>query len=247
MTGKRVEEAVEKMMREVDLSSQGSTRSMNLSGGQKRKLCLGIAMIGDPKVLLLDEPTSGIDPYSRFRFSFFFLFLDLSIKNKNKNKNKNISIKSHCSRKIWELLQNYKKGHVTLLTTHSMDEADILADRKAVLSKGKVQCIGSSLFLKSHFGLGYHLNITVQEGSDVNAIHELVKRFIPESTFIKSFGKDLVLNLPLQSSKSELNSFLSPFPFCSFLSHLFLKLKFLNPANQYQNKTKQNKTKNRFP
>ena len=92
MTGKRVEEAVEKMMREVDLSSQGSTRSMNLSGGQKRKLCLGIAMIGDPKVLLLDEPTSGMDPYSRFRFSFFFFFLDLSIKNKKqKQKQKHIN------------------------------------------------------------------------------------------------------------------------------------------------------------
>ena len=46
---------------------------------------------------------------------------------------------------------------VILLTTHFMDEADILADRKAIMSKGKIRCYGSSLFLKNRFGLGYHL------------------------------------------------------------------------------------------
>jgi ABC-type multidrug transport system ATPase subunit len=46
-----------------------------------------------------------------------------------------------------------------LFTTHQMDEADILADRKAVLSHGRLQCLGSSLFLKSRFGVGYTLNI----------------------------------------------------------------------------------------
>ena len=46
---------------------------------------------------------------------------------------------------------------VILLTTHFMDEADLLADRKAIVSKGKLRCLGSSLFLKNRFGLGYHL------------------------------------------------------------------------------------------
>jgi ABC-type multidrug transport system ATPase subunit len=46
---------------------------------------------------------------------------------------------------------------VILLTTHFMDEADILADRKAILSRGRVRCYGSSLFLKNRFGIGYHL------------------------------------------------------------------------------------------
>ena len=46
---------------------------------------------------------------------------------------------------------------VILLTTHFMDEADILADRKAILSQGSLRCYGSSLFLKNRFGLGYHL------------------------------------------------------------------------------------------
>ena len=46
---------------------------------------------------------------------------------------------------------------VILLTTHFMDEADLLADRKAIVSKGTLRCMGSSLFLKNKFGLGYHL------------------------------------------------------------------------------------------
>lgn len=60
-------------------------------------------------------------------------------------------------RAIWTLLQNLRENRVILLTTHFMDEADILADRKAVLTKGKLTCIGSSLFLKNRFGIGYHL------------------------------------------------------------------------------------------
>lgn len=135
----------------MDLYDSRKTLSKDLSGGQKRKLCIAIALIGDPqvskkktqdkindlktilkskiwknnKILILDEPTSGMDPSSR--------------------------------RAIWNLLQSIRHNKVILLTTHFMDEADILADRKAVLSKGKLTCIGSSLFLKNRFGLGYHL------------------------------------------------------------------------------------------
>ncbi len=60
-------------------------------------------------------------------------------------------------RSVWDLLQNLRENRVILLATHFMDEADILADRKAILTKGKLRCIGSSLFLKNRFGLGYHL------------------------------------------------------------------------------------------
>ena len=88
---------------------------------------MAMALVGDPKVLFLDEPTAGMDPYSR--------------------------------RKLWSLLQTTKQGRFVLLTTHFMDEADILADRKAVLSNGRVQCVGSSLFLKKQFGIGYVLRL----------------------------------------------------------------------------------------
>eukprot|EP00794_Sanderia_malayensis_P015936 gene15936-17537_t len=62
-------------------------------------------------------------------------------------------------RAIWDLLVKYKKGRTILLSTHFMDEADILGDRIAIISYGKLRCCGSSLFLKSQFGDGYHLTL----------------------------------------------------------------------------------------
>lgn len=86
-------------------------------------MSVGIALIGDSKLILLDEPTSGMDTTTRRRF--------------------------------WEMLKQYKKDKIIILTTHYMDEADILGDRICILAEGVVQCCGSSLFLKNRFGIGY--------------------------------------------------------------------------------------------
>jgi ATP-binding cassette subfamily A (ABC1) protein 3 len=57
------------------------------------------------------------------------------------------------------MLKEYKKDRIIVLTTHYMDEADILSDRIAIMSKGRVACLGSSMFLKDKFGAGYNLTI----------------------------------------------------------------------------------------
>jgi ATP-binding cassette subfamily A (ABC1) protein 3 len=62
-------------------------------------------------------------------------------------------------RSTWNIIQRNKKGRVILLTTHFMDEADILGDRVAIMSRGKLQCCGSPLFLKNQYGVGYTLTI----------------------------------------------------------------------------------------
>ncbi|OUM61982.1 hypothetical protein PIROE2DRAFT_44754, partial [Piromyces sp. E2] len=62
---KNVEVDVDEILREVDLEHKKDDKVLNLSGGQKRKLCIAIATIGNPKYIFLDEPTTGLDPLSR--------------------------------------------------------------------------------------------------------------------------------------------------------------------------------------
>jgi len=71
------------------------------SGGMKRRLSIAIASVGDPKIIYLDEPTTGMDPISK-RF-------------------------------VWKLIEKLKKDKAIIMTTHSMDEADILSDRVVVI------------------------------------------------------------------------------------------------------------------
>ncbi len=53
------------ILTDIDLTDKADTVAADLSGGQKRKLSVGVALIGDPKIIFLDEPTAGVDPYSR--------------------------------------------------------------------------------------------------------------------------------------------------------------------------------------
>eukprot|EP00049_Salpingoeca_infusionum_P024784 m.17093 g.17093 ORF g.17093 m.17093 type:complete len:1663 (+) comp7307_c0_seq1:134-5122(+) len=141
-----LDEQVETLLKEIDLDDKHDAESASLSGGQKRKLSVGIALIGNPKILCLDEPSSGMDPYSR--------------------------------RKLWELLQSKRAGRITLLTTHYMQEADVLADRKAIMSKGKIQVVGSSIFLKARYGIGYHLNLVKEPSFNTKQVDSLVMSHI---------------------------------------------------------------------
>ncbi|XP_069935833.1 cholesterol transporter ABCA5 isoform X2 [Cherax quadricarinatus] len=165
----KIKAEVEQTLKNIDLYSKGDTKAANLSGGQKRKLSIGIALIGDPKIVFLDEPTAGVDAYSR--------------------------------RRLWTLLKNKKEGKVILLTTHFMDEADILADRKAVVSRGRLRCCGSSLFLKNKFGLGYHLTLVVAEDADTNRITKALEEVVPRVQMARFYGKELSFILPAESAK----------------------------------------------
>ncbi|ORX49210.1 P-loop containing nucleoside triphosphate hydrolase protein [Piromyces finnis] len=152
---KDVQVDVDEVLTEIDLIHQKNLKASKLSGGQKRKLCIGMATIGNPKYVFLDEPTTGLDPLSR--------------------------------RKIWDLLLKKKKGRVIFLTTHYMDEADILADRKLILSKGKIRCLGTSLFLKNHFNMCYNLDV---ETSDKERIHSIIQHHLTDFTYVRNQNKE---------------------------------------------------------
>lgn len=82
----------------------------HLSEGMRRRLCVAIAFIGKPRLVVLDEPSSGVDPVAR--------------------------------RQIWDLVIRYKEGCTVLLTTHYLDEAELLSDRVVVLHKVCNNCTG---------------------------------------------------------------------------------------------------------
>ncbi|XP_075746373.1 cholesterol transporter ABCA5-like isoform X6 [Rhipicephalus microplus] len=166
---------VKNILIELDLAEKADVQAIKLSGGQKRKLSVGIALVGDPKIVFLDEPSSGMDPYSR--------------------------------RHLWSELQKRKEGKVIVLTTHFMDEADILADWKAILCKGKLRCAGTSLFLKNRFGIGYHLTMVVDQGADKSQISQLVQRYVPSMTVYRSTGTELAFILPMDSTYNFANLF----------------------------------------
>lgn len=159
-----LQRVIDEILAEVDLTDRKDAPAGKISGGQKRKLSVGIALIGDPKIVILDEPTSGVDPYSR--------------------------------RRLWNLLQKSKKNRLIILTTHFMDEADILADRKAIITRGKVKCVGSSLFLKNKFGLGYHLTMVMEENFEEKDVTDMVHSFIPNGEMIRANNSELAYQLP---------------------------------------------------
>ncbi|NXA48622.1 ABCA6 protein, partial [Nothocercus julius] len=164
---KDVEREVKNILELLDISNIQDTQAEKLSGGQKRKLSIAIAMLGNPQVLLLDEPTAGLDPLSRYQ--------------------------------VWSLLKELRSGRVILFSTQFMDEADILADRKAFISHGRLKCIGSSLFLKKKWGIGYHLRIHVSESCDLENLTALVKRHIPNAVFSGHRQYELKYKLPLEN------------------------------------------------
>ncbi|XP_053784251.1 phospholipid-transporting ATPase ABCA3 [Desmodus rotundus] len=161
-------EEVKQMLHILSLEDKRDSRCRFLSGGMKRKLSIGIALIAGSKVLMLDEPTSGMDAVSR--------------------------------RAIWDLLQQQKSDRTILLTTHFMDEADLLGDRIAIMAKGELQCCGSSLFLKQKYGAGYHMTLVKEPHCNPEGISRLVHHHIPNASLESSAGAELSFILPKEST-----------------------------------------------
>lgn len=127
------------MIRDVGLTLDQDKKSCSLSGGNKRKLSVTLALVGGSKLVILDEPTSGMDLSAR--------------------------------RGLWNMLRKYRRDRIIILTTHYMDEADVLGDRIGIMANGQLKCLGSSLFLKNKFGGGYKL-IMVKKFKTSNKVVE---------------------------------------------------------------------------
>jgi ABC-type multidrug transport system ATPase subunit len=133
---------VEARLVDVALEDAADIESCQYSGGMQRRLSLAIALLGDPKIVFLDEPTTGMDPVTR--------------------------------RKVWDTINRIKRGRVVILTTHSMEEAEILGDRVAIMSGGKLSCIGTSLHLKNKYGGGFRLSLACSDPEKVESVMKMV-------------------------------------------------------------------------
>jgi ABC-2 type transport system ATP-binding protein len=103
---------VDALIELANLKDKTNEQFKNLSGGLKQRLGIAIALVNDPEVVFLDEPTTGLDPRAR--------------------------------REVWKVLLNLKKnGKTVFLTTHYMEEAELLADTVAIISKGHIIAMGS--------------------------------------------------------------------------------------------------------
>ncbi|KAI3368623.1 hypothetical protein L3Q82_025633 [Scortum barcoo] len=221
LSEEEVKAELDTLLEDVGLLHKRHEQTKNLSGGMQRKLSVAIAFVGGSKVVVLDEPTAGVDPYSR--------------------------------RGIWDLLLKYRKDRTIILSTHYMDEAELLGDRIAIISQGKLCCCGSPLFLKSCLGSGYYLTVVKREGLDTStpsstsictstsistnklpplkdsessmsedtglgseesssylaALLSLAQHHIPGARLVEEMGREAVFNLPQAAAKdSSLGVFL---------------------------------------
>ena len=128
-----VHQLVTSMIEEMSLSEFTNKISGRMSGGNKRKLSVAISMIGNPPIILLDEPSTGMDPEAR-RFMW-------SVIHKMSTKGKKSSV---------------------IMTTHSMDEAETLCRRMGIMVNGEFVCIGTANEIKERYGYGFEADIRIK-------------------------------------------------------------------------------------
>lgn len=123
------------LLAEVQLTEKAKSYVENLSGGQKQRFSIAAALINKPRVLFLDEPTTGLDPQAR--------------------------------RNLWQLVQDIKKKGITVvLTTHYMDEAELLCDRIGIMDGGKMITISTpKKLIKELLGRGFKKEQPVEQAN----------------------------------------------------------------------------------
>jgi len=137
-----------RLLQDVQLTEKATSTVKELSGGQLQRFSIAAALVNDPKVLFLDEPTTGLDPQAR--------------------------------RNLWELIQKIKKQGITvILTTHYMEEAELLCHRVAIMDGGKIIALDTpKVLIKQLLKKGFKKKVEVEQAT-------------LEDVFIDLTGKEL--------------------------------------------------------
>ena len=169
-----IKKEISDILQSVNLHEVKDSYAGTFSGGMKRRLSMAIAFTGNPKIVFLDEPTTGMDPKNR-RF-------------------------------IWDLILKLKKGKVVILTTHAMEEADILSDRIAVMVDGELHCVGTPLYLKNNFGDGYRLTI-VTNNQETDKVIKRIQEVLPSCHILEKNAGSIIIGIRLLDIAELLNFF----------------------------------------
>lgn len=140
-----LEQRVDTILDELKLTEKRNNLASELSGGMKRRLNLGMSVVHEPDIVVLDEPTAGLDPQSRYSVWDY----------------------------IKELKEG--QGRCIILTTHLMEEADRLSDRVAIIDRGKLLVVDTPENLKKNVGEGDSITIELENKERNDEVLEMVK------------------------------------------------------------------------
>ena len=129
----KLKEVIQAMIESMTLTKYTKKLAGRLSGGNKRKLSVAISMICNPPVVLLDEPSTGMDPEAR-RFMWAVI----------------------------HKLTSKSDSNSVIMTTHAMDEAETLCRRMGIMVNGEFVCLGTSNYIKETYGYGYEIDIRIK-------------------------------------------------------------------------------------
>ena len=159
---------IDSLIKLVDLEDKRNEQYKKLSGGLKQRLGVAMALVNDPEIVFLDEPTGGLDPKAR--------------------------------REVWNVIRGLKKqGKTVFLTTHYMEEAEVLSDTVTIIHKGKIVATGTPEELITRYG---QRNLLVLKNTDKAAV-PLIETLGLEANFESDAG-DVKVTLNQSADVSEI-------------------------------------------
>ena len=159
-------DVIEYRMEDMGIKQYEHKKAQSLSGGNKRKLSVAQALIGNPPLVLMDEPSTGMDPVSR-----------------------------RALWDIISMVSAKRKECTIIITTHSMEEAEALCTKVGIMVGGRLRCFGTIQDLKSKFGHGYTLNTKFCEPSDDEVDGVLASLTVTQDTITRDHVKEILAAL----------------------------------------------------
>ncbi|NXS77039.1 ABCA9 protein, partial [Pandion haliaetus] len=171
--GMRKEDAAvtsSRIAKALDLQKHLKTPARRLSAGETRKLCFALSVLGDPSVMLWDEPSVGMDPKGQ---RHVWKVMQTAVKNKER---------------------------AAILSTQYLEEAAAVCDRVAILVSGQLRYIGSLEELKSKFGTSYHLELKMTDTGQRDALHAEILHLFPYAARQERTSSLLIYKIPMEDA-----------------------------------------------